>query len=481
MKHRKLLAIILTVGIGAFMSSLDSSAVSLVMPLIESQFDVSLSLVEWTTTAYLLTISSLLLTFGRLSDLHGHKRIYRIGFVVFTAGSLLCGCSFNIVTLIVCRVIQAIGAGMVLSTGPAIITGAVPAKDRGKALSVTAIAVALGLCAGPVIGGALSAAFGWQSIFFINVPIGIFGTFMVLKNIPQDEKQPAVPFDIAGSVLIFTALILILLPLDISGDYDIPTAIFVALIAAGIGIAAVFIYVESRQTHPMLDISLFKNRVFAASNAAALFAYMAQFTLVLIAPFYLENLLGYPVMTSGLLYLPMPLATMCIAPISGSISDRFDSRYISSAGMLIMAAGLFMMSFFDSDSSMLYIVVCMAVTGFGFGLFQTPNNSAIMGNVPAKHRGTASGTLATMRNVGMVTGIALAGAVFSFYEDAGLDLFASQGVTGTLLQSEGFVYGLHATFLLASGIALCALVASFVKGRVKPAQQLADERLSQTS
>ncbi|HEX2925843.1 MAG TPA: MFS transporter, partial [Ruminiclostridium sp.] len=300
MKNKKTFFVVLAVAIGTFMSSLDSSVVNLVTPIIKNNFGVSLSVVEWIVTAYLLVISSLLLTFGRISDLYGHKRVYLTGFIIFTIGSLLCGLSVNIVMLIICRVIQALGAGMLFSTGPAIITNAVPASSRGKAFSISAIAVAFGLCTGPVIGGSLATILGWQSIFFINIPIGILGIIMVITKIPEDEKKNSVPFDKTGSLLIFAALMFILLPLSVSGDYAIPLPLFISLIAAGILIIAVFIKFESKCQYPMLNLSLFENRVFAAGNAAALFTYMAQFIMAFLAPFYLENLRMFSALKTGM-------------------------------------------------------------------------------------------------------------------------------------------------------------------------------------
>lgn len=466
MKNRKTTIIILTVGIGTFMSALDTSIVNLALPLIKGNFGISLSMVEWIVTAYLLVVSSLLLTFGRLSDLYGHKKVYLTGFVVFTTGSLLCALSPNINVLIAFRVIQAIGAGMLFSTGPAIITNSVPPEIRGKALSITAVAVALGLCAGPVLGGTLSTLFGWQSIFYINVPIGIFGLVMVIKNIPTEKKSEPVPFDFLGSLLIFFALFLILLPLDISGDYPIPPVLFIGSIAVGILLIVWFVVHEKRFKYPMLKMSFFKNRVFAASNAAAIFIYMSEFIMIFLTPFYLETLRGYTAMQSGLLYLPMPLATMFVAPFSGSASDRVDSRYISSIGALILACGLYMLSFLKADTSNVYIIISMLVCGAGFGMFQTPNNSAIMGSVPLKNRGTASGTLATMRNIGMVLGVAVSGALFSHAQSKAEKLFSLQGQTEPLLTSNAFIYALHLTALVAVAVAVAAMVASFIKGKV---------------
>lgn len=470
MKNGKAVAVILSVGIGTFMSSLDSSVVNVVMPVLKSEFQVSLSMVEWVVTSYLLLISSLLLTFGRLADLFGHKRVYLTGFSIFVLGSLLCSFSASIGMLIVFRVVQALGAGMMFSTGPAIITNAVPPQNRGKALSAVAIAVALGLITGPVIGGTLTTLLGWQSIFYINVPIGIVGILLVIRNIPKDEDKKAVPFDIQGSVIIFFALLLIMLPLNITGDYNISSALFTSLLGTGILLIVFFVFFELRRKHPMLDMRLFKNRVFAASSAAALLTYMAQFIMIFLAQFYFQDLRRFTPLISGLLYMPMPIATMLIAPVSGIISDRFDSRYISSLGSLLMATGLFLLSFLSTDTSMSYIIFSMAVTGIGFGLFQTPNNSSIMGNVPAENRGSASGTLATMRNSGMALGVALSGALFSLFEGGAKVIFTAKGLTGTAFTGSTFSYALRYTFIIAASIALMAMIASLVKGAAKTEQ-----------
>lgn len=476
MKSKKTTAIVFAVGLGTFMSALDSGVVNLAMPLIRDEFGVSMSMVEWIVTAYLLVVSSLLLTFGRISDLYGQKKVYQTGFVLFTLGSLLCGLSVSIGMLIGARCVQALGAGMLFSTGPAIITNSVPPERRGKALSVTAISVALGLCAGPVIGGTLTTLVGWQSIFYINLPVGIIGILLVRKNIPKDEKRAAARFDIAGSGLVLVALLLILVPLSLSGDHDLPFGLFAGLIGGGLAMAALFVWFESRQKNPMLNIRLFSNRVFSASSVAALFIYMAQFIMVFLAPFYLQTLRGYSALMSGLIYLPMPLATMAIAPIAGTVSDKYDSRYISSIGALVMAGGLFMLSFLKAETSLFYIMAAMVVTGLGFGMFQTPNNSAIMGNVPPENRGTASGTLATMRNIGMALGVAISGALFSFVEGDAQAAFAAQGLADKALEQASFVQGLHITFLAAAGIALVSMAASFTKGRVKTQAQIEQEK-----
>jgi EmrB/QacA subfamily drug resistance transporter len=463
------------VALGTFMSALDTSVVNVALPVIQTHFGVTLSMVEWVVIAYLMVISSLLLTFGRLSDLYGHRKIYIIGFAVFTVGSLFCGLSANIQMLILCRILQAFGAGMMFSTGPAIITNTVPAEIRGKALSVTAIAVAVALCTGPVLGGILASTVGWQSIFYINVPIGIIGTLLAFKNIPKDDQKGSGSFDITGSILIFIALILILLPLDLVGKDSLNPVLFYVMLGAGILMAAGFILFERKSKNPILNIALFKNRVFASSNLAAVFNFMAQYIMAFLTPFYLQNLRMYSPMTAGMLYMPMPLATLLIAPISGIAADRFDSRYLCSAGMGMMASGLMMMSYLKIDTPIWYIIVAMSLAGLGSGMFQTPNNSAVMGNVPPENRGTASSVLATMRNMGMVFGVAVSGALFSLNSNKANEIYSAQGLKGIPLKQASFIYALHITFITAAVVALLAMGTSFVKGKIKEEAEKANE------
>lgn len=465
MKDKKTIAITVAVGIGTFMSALDSSVINLAMPLIKADFGASLSIVEWIITAYLLVVSSLLLTYGRLSDLYGQKKLYLIGFIIFVFGSILCGLSASIEMLIAFRAVQAVGAGMLFSTGPAIITNAVPSEERGRALSSAAVAVALGLSSGPVIGGLLATHLGWPYIFYINVPIGILGIIMVVKNVPDIKpKSSDTPFDVIGSILVFAALFLILLPLSMKNE--ISGLLFALFLGAGLILAAVFIVLELRHKHPMLDLKLFKNRVFAASNGAALFVYMAQFIFIFLSPFYLQTLRQFTPDFAGLLYLPMPLASMCIAPVSGILSDKLDSRYISALGALIMACGLLMLSFLNTGTSLYYIVVSMALTGLGYGLFQTPNNSAIMGNVPAFNRGTAAGTLATMRTIGMALGVAISEVLFKTFNSTAQAANIADGLSGKQLFDASFIHAFHYTVFAGVAASLVALAASLIKGRV---------------
>lgn len=459
--------ILLTVAIGTFMAAMDASVVNIVLPKIGSYFHASLSTIAWTVMSYLLVISSLLLTYGRLGDMVGHKKIYLMGFWIFTIGSLLCGLSPSVLTLILFRVIQAVGAGMLMAMGPAIVTDAVTPEERGRALSISAVAVASALTIGPVLGGALTALLGWRYIFYINIPIGIIGWILAKQTISEREEHTVQPFDFVGASLVFAALIFILLPLSLVESYSWNNFWLLGAIAVGLGLAAGFVIWERHTPHPIFDISLFRNRLFAMSNVSSLLNFMAQYTIILLIPFYLEKLKGLPPEKAGLLYLPMPLATLIVAPISGTLSDRMDSRYISSAGMAIIALGMGLLSYLRADSSVYYIMVSMVTVGFGIGLFQTPNNSAIMGAVPPMKRGVASGMLATMRNIGMVVGVAVSSAVFSSSQIGQRALWYAKGLNGLRLERASFIGALHISYLVGASFAVLGIVTSLIKGSTR--------------
>lgn len=463
----KIIQIMIAVAVGTFMGPLDSSVVNIALPKITSGFNTTLATAQWVVMAYLLIISSLLLTFGRLGDMLGHKKIYISGFVIFTVGSLLCGMAPSISALIGFRVVQAVGAGMLMSMGPAIITDITPPKERGKYMGVIAVSVSIALSTGPVLGGFLTDKFGWPSIFFINVPVGIIATILAQRVIPKTGGHDAQPFDVKGAVMFFIALTGILLPLSYTERFGWSNPYLLAGLFVGVLLLVMFVFMEKRIKHPMIDLSLFNNRLFSMANLSALLNYIALFSTVLIMPFYLQQLRGMPPSKAGLLLIPMPLTTMLVAPISGSISDRVDSRYISSLGMLIVTIGMGVLSNLKVDSSHLTIIIALVIVGLGSGMFQTPNNSAVMGSVPPNRRGIASGLLACMRNVGMVLGVAISGAVFTNHLSYLTARFASQGLSGVELKVQAFTGAMHLAYVVSAVIAGLAVITSLIRGPIK--------------
>ncbi|ADY57362.1 drug resistance transporter, EmrB/QacA subfamily [Syntrophobotulus glycolicus DSM 8271] len=460
--------ILFAVAAGTFMAPLDSSVVNIALPSIAAHFQESMSTVQWVILAYLLIISSLLLAYGRLGDLYGHKKIYMAGFVIFTLGSLFCGISFSVHALIFFRALQAIGAGMLMSMGPAIITNTSLPQERGKSLGIIAISVSVALSVGPVLGGFLTAQFGWQSIFLINIPVGIAALVFSHLVIPNLDRRQAQPFDAKGALLLFIALISILFPLNYADNLGWASPVIWGLLLAGIILLVLFVLLEKKIPSPMIDLSLFTNRLFTMGNLSALLNYMALFSVTWIMPFYLQEIKHLSPSAAGLMLIPMPLTTMIIAPLSGSLSDKFDTRYISSLGMGVTAIGLFLLSRLEADSSTMSLILSFMIVGLGSGMFQAPNNSAVMGTVAPNRRGIASSMLAMMRNIGMSFGVAISGAVFAHTLAYLNTSYFRKGLSGAELTVQSFIGALHITFIVGACFAAAAIFTSFVRGPLRP-------------
>lgn len=459
--------IMFAVGIGTFMGPLDSSVVNIALPAISEYYHASLGVVEWVIMSYLLMISSLLLTYGRLGDMYGHKRIYTIGFIIFTLGSLFCALAWSITLLIVFRGIQAIGAGMMMAMGSAIVTDIAPPKERGKYMGIIAVSVSVALVVGPVLGGILTTFFGWQSIFYINLPIGIIGYVWAKKVVPDFRKAGEQIFDIKGAFTLFVSLTSILLSLSFAEKAGWSNLYVLSLLLVGILLLFLFAYIEKRSKEPMVDLSIFQNRIFLMGNVSSLLNFIAMFSVILLMPFYLQQLRMLSPSQAGLMFIPMPLTSLIVAPLSGILSDRVDARYISSLGMGITATGLLLLSFLHAESSNLAILSAMFVIGLGTGMFNTPNNSSVMGSVAKNRLGIASSMLAMMRNMGMVLGVAISGAIFNSRYHFLHHILSDQGLLGEELRKEVFVGALNLSFKFAAIIAFIAVFTSLIRGSIK--------------
>jgi EmrB/QacA subfamily drug resistance transporter len=407
--------VFLAVGIGTFMSALDGSVVNTILPVIRTFFGSQVTSVEWVVTIYLLVVSSLLLTFGRLGDIRGHKSIYISGFLIFVAASASCGLAPSVEILVISRGIQAFGAAMLFANSPAILTKSFPPDQRGQALGMQATMTYLGLTVGPSLGGWLAQSFGWRTVFYINVPIGLiaFGLSLAFINPEKQEITHHERFDWPGAGLFSAGLILLLLGLNQGNDWGWTSLSFIICLSAAILIMAGFILVERRAVSPMLDLSLFNRRLFSASTASAVLNYICLYSVIFLMPFYLIQGRGLNPAQAGLLLTAQPILMAVSAPVSGLLSDRIGSRLLSTTGMAILSVGLFLLSRLGPDSPNSAILSSLAVTGLGTGIFISPNTSALLGSAPRQRQGIASGILATARNVGMVLGVGLAGAIFT--------------------------------------------------------------------
>jgi len=445
------------VMLGTFMAPLDASIVNTVLPDITGYFRTDISIVQWVPTVYLLTISSLILLYGRLGDMIGYKKIFIMGLTGFVLASVLCGSSQTIGMLIGFRAIQGLAAGMIMAVGVAIITSAFPPKERGKAMGIYAISISAALGLGPTLGGLIvEYADTWRYVFFINVPIGIAAVAWGLRTLPSSNKIPGQRLDVAGAFTASVFLLCLLLYANRGEDWGWTSPLQLSLLGIAILFGITFYVIERKSTQPMLELSLFSSRRFSLASFSAMLMFMALYAIVFLAPFYLVYALHYSILKVGLVMAASPMATLVVAPICGILSDRTGTRIFTVSGMCIAAFGLFLMSELNESSDALDVAWRLTVTGSGIGMFQSPNNSRIMGSVSPRYMGIASGVIAAMRNVGMVFGIAVAGAVL--YAVAPSAATAHPGDPSFNIQE--FVSGLHWAFITGMGLAIFAALTS---------------------
>lgn len=396
------------------MSALDGSIVNTVLPVIQQDLRASIALIEWVPTIYFLIVSALLLSLGRAGDLYGQKRLWVGGLAIFGIGSALCALAPTAASLIAVRALQGLGAAVLFAGGPAIITRNVPAHQRGRALGAIATFTYLGLTVGPVLGGWLADVLGWRSVFYVNVPLAALGAMLAVRAIPPDWRlNRAEPFDRLGAVTFAAGLLALLIALNQGhawGWRDPRTLLLIVM--AGV-LATTFVGLERRRTNPMVDLSLFRSRTFSAATLAALCNYACAYCLLFVLPFLLIRARGLPPRRAGLILAAQPLLMAVVAPVAGAWSDRIGSRPLATAGMLIFATGLTAVALLTPHGTVVEIAAALGLIGIGVGLFTSPNNSALMGAAPRAQQGIAAAMLAAARNVGMVIGIAVAGAVFT--------------------------------------------------------------------
>jgi EmrB/QacA subfamily drug resistance transporter len=451
------------------MAPFDGSVVTVAIPAIASSISLSLEAAVWIQLAYLLFLTVLLINAGRLADLKGRKKFYIFGFVVFTAGSLLCGLSRTDLQLVFFRALQGVGAALVAANSPAIVTDTFPREERGRALGVITMAVYIGLMVGPVLGGFLVQNFGWRSIFFVNVPIGIvvvtLATFKLVENKPE---KVAAGFDIAGAATLSAALAATLVVLTLGGIFGWLSLTSLLLIALSITMLLLFLQIERKLVKfPTLDLAMFtRNRLFAAANTTAFLSYIAVNGVTLMMAIYLESIRGFDPQTTGLFLIAQATPMALISPFSGWFSDRIGSRILSTLGMGCVSVGLFLFSGLNGTSSGLDVILRLIVVGVGFGLFSSPNTSAVMGSVAQDKLGVAAGTLGTMRFMGQSIGLALLGAVMAttLPSQSLLAVFAGLTAQSGPTVSE-FVLGMKNFFLIAAGIGIVGTLTSTTRGQ----------------
>ncbi len=405
--------VMVATGLGIFLGTIDGSIVNVALPTISKDLGTTFATVQWVVLAYLLTLATLTLGIGRLGDMLGKKPIYTTGFAVFTAGSVLCGLAPGIAALIAARVVQAVGAAMIFSLGMAIITQAFPPSERGKALGISGALVSIGIVIGPSVGGFIVDQWTWRWIFMVNLPIGLIGTAAAQRFVPDVPPPGGQRFDFTGAGVFFVALFATMLGLSFAQSRTFGSPLVMGLLGLGVAGTLLFIAIERRVEQPMLDLSLFANRLLTINLLTGWMTFFAISGVFILVPFYLENVLGASPRQVGLLIAPAPLLLGLAAPISGSISDRIGPRRVLVFGLAILVVAYSMMQLLYDDSPLWLIVLVMAPAGLGMGIFQSPNNSAVMGSAPSERLGVTSAMLGITRNTGQLTGIAVLGSIWA--------------------------------------------------------------------
>jgi EmrB/QacA subfamily drug resistance transporter len=455
--------------VGALMAAIDGTIVILALPDMMVKLHAGLVEMVWVIMAYILMSTVCLLTFGRIADMFGRVRMYNLGFIIFTVGSALCGLSRTATELIVFRLVQGAGAAFMMVNSPAIIAEVFPPDQRGRALGINGVTWAIGGIAGPLLGGLILAAANWRWIFFINVPIGLLGTvwgYLALKE--KSTRNKAERFDLGGAATFSLGLVALLFALTIGIQLSWTSFPILSLFALFIAMLAVFLLRERRVANPVLDLSLFSNRVYSFSVVAAMLQSLAMFAVNFLIVFYFQGVRGYSPLTAALFLIPLSIMSAVAGPLSGLLADRIGARIPATAGLFLQAAALvwFVMKL-SPTTSYGSLVVGLVLVGLGAGLFYSPNTSAAMNGAPRHRLGIASATLATLRQTGMVTSFALALAVAagSLPRDAMMQLFVGTNVTLGSQAMQSFVGGIRSAFLVS--LVLCVLAAGFslVRGR----------------
>ena len=393
------------VAMGVFLATIDSSIVNLALPTLVRELHTDFPTVQWVVLGYLLGLTALMLSVGRLADIRGKKPLYIAGFVIFTIGSVLCGLSPTIYALILFRIVQSIGAAMILALGSAIVTENFPPEERGRALGIYGTAVSIGIVIGPTLGGLLIDAFSWRWIFFVNLPVGIIGTLMAIRYIPAIKPRGGQRFDIWGSLTMVAGLLCLLLGLTWGQNIGFSEIRILLLFSGSLIFLLSFLYIEAHIEDPIIDLSLFLDEKFSVGLITGFITFFVIAGIILLMPFYLENVLGQV----GLMLAIVPIAMGIIAPIAGSVSDRVGTRPITVVGLFILLVGYVGLNTMSVDTTAWQYILLFFPIGLGMGIFQSPNNSAIMGSAPQERLGVVSGMLAITRTLGQTTGIALLG------------------------------------------------------------------------
>jgi EmrB/QacA subfamily drug resistance transporter len=457
------------VSVGTFMTTLDASIVNIALPSIAHAFGTPVSgPIEWVVIGYLVVIAATLLSFSRLADIAGRERVWIGGLALFTLGSALSGLAPNLALLVAARGLQGLGAALIFAPALALIVDAFPISQRGQALGMNALMVSLGVTAGPTLGGLITESLGWRWIFFVNVPLGLIGLLVARRVFTFARGARARRFDLRGAVAFGLGLASLSLGLSFGSEWGWASPAIVLILTVALLALGAAIVIERRRRDPLVDLGELFSRRLGLPLASFLFSILALFSVSFLLPFYLEELRGLTPLAAGLLLTPYSLGLAAAAPISGRLADRGHAGWLGPIGLGLVAVSLGLLATIGVSTTPVDIVVLLAVSGIGQGLFLSPNTTAVMSAVPATQSGTASSLIATTRVVGQALSVAIAGAIFiglgGAAAGAALAGGASTGPAETTLDGT-FLTAMHAALLVSGLMAAAGAATSLARPR----------------
>jgi EmrB/QacA subfamily drug resistance transporter len=479
---------LVAVCIATFMLLVDVTIVNVALPSIEQDLKADFADLQWVIDAYALTLAALLLTAGSLADRIGRKRVFVIGLVVFTIASVGCGLATSPTTLNVARAVQGIGGAFMFATSLALLASAYQGRDRGTAIGLWGATTGAAVAVGPLVGGVLTEWIGWEAIFFVNVPIAALAIALTLTRVEESHDPRAGKLDLAGTLTFSGALFLLVFAL-IRGNPEGWSAGIIGALAGAALLLVAFVVAERRSAEPMLDLHLFRRPTFVGASVAAFVLSASMFAMFLYLTLYVQNILGYSALESGLRFMPVTLVSFFAAPVSGKLADRLGVRWFIAGGLALVGAGLLLMNGLEPGDDWTALLAGFLVAGGGIGMVNPALATAAIGVVEPRQAGMASGINSTFRQVGIATGIAAWGAIFQHTVKAEFvklggppragvaDFIAFGGARRTgspqlaRLAEQSFVTGLNHLLLLAAivafaGAAVCAAL-------IRPVQQRA--------
>lgn len=458
--HKRRWYILAVLVMQPFMACLDSSIVNVALPIIQKNLGSNMAGTEWIISSYLIVISATILIFGRLGDMNSKSSIFIKGILIFVLGSLLCGMSPSLNILIFSRVIQAIGASMLMATNQGIITDVFPPNERGKALGISGSFVALGSILGPALGGFIVTYFTWHYIFLINIPIGIVSYIFAKKYLPIRVSNTKEEMDKPGAIMFFLSTILIFTSILLGQHLGFSSIYVVLGLLLGFVILSLFLIFEAKTKNPMLHLDLFKKPIFSVSLICAFISFTAINTINVIQPFYLNDILSYSPGKISIIMTAYPIVLFVVAPLSGSLSDKIGSKLLTLVGLFLTGVSLILLASLNGESKELIIFLMLSLLGFANGLFQSPNTNLIMSSVSKTKLGIAGGTNALIRNLGLAFGVSASTSILY----AKMSDIAGFRVLGAIPgKPEIFISGMRFVYILVAILCFIGFIISLVE------------------